>query len=40
MAESYPSIGLTSEQYSALRADANLNSVVMRLMNHKILSDL
>jgi len=40
MTEPYSRIGLTSEQYSALRRDANLNSDVMRLIKPKILRDL
>jgi len=40
MTEPYSRIGLTSEQYNALRGDANLNSDVMRLIKPKILSDL
>lgn len=35
MTESYSIIGLTSEQYSALRGDANLNSVIICLIKLK-----
>jgi len=40
MTEPYSRIGLTSEQYSALRGDANLNSAAMRLIKPRILRDL
>lgn len=40
MIEPYSRIGLTIEQLSALRGDANLNSVVIRLIKPKILSEL
>jgi len=40
MTEPYSRIGLTSEQYSSLRGEANLNSVVTCLIKPKVLSDL